>query len=61
MTMFRDVYDNRFFPAEQEITNCCAEYYSETQPDIVCHEDQHEEIRQHNLHNVQERLKRVHP
>ena len=44
MTMFRNVHNHRFLPAKKEITNGRTKNYGETQPDVVSHEDKHQEV-----------------
>ena len=49
VTMFVDVDDRRATPAKQEVTGCRANGDRQTQVEVVRHENQHEEVRQHHL------------
>lgn len=61
MAMFCDVNDYGFLPTEQEVADCCAEYHRDAQPNVIRHKDQHQEIRQHDLDDVEKCLERMHP
>lgn len=56
VTMLRHIDDNRFLPAEQEISNSSAQNDHHAEPDIVCHKYQHEQERERHLEHVQQRL-----
>ena len=60
MTVFGHVNDHRFLPSEQEVTYGCSEHNGYAQPNVVSHEDQHQEVREHHLNYVEERLVEVH-
>jgi len=59
--MFGDVNDQRLLPAEKEVAKPCPQDDCQTEPDVVRHEDEHQEVGQDHLHHVQYRLPRVHP
>ena len=61
MTVFIDVNYFVQLPSKHKITKASSQSDSNTQPDIVRHEDQHEEITDCDLDNVQECLKKVVP
>lgn len=48
-------------PSKHKIPKARSQSNSQTQPDIVCHEDQHEEIAQSDLDNMKECLKYMMP
>lgn len=50
--MFRNVHNHGFFPAKKEVTNRCTQNHSKTQPDVVGHEDEHQEVREDDLDYV---------
>lgn len=59
MAVFRHVYDHWLLPAKQEVADSEAQRDSHTQPHVVSHEDQHQEVANDNLDQVQERLESV--
>lgn len=48
-------------PAKDKISKACTKDHSKTQPHIVRHKDQHEEITDSNLHNMEKGLKEMMP
>jgi len=56
VTVFIDVNDDRFTPAEEKVAHAGAENHGQTQPHIVRHEDQHEAVGEEHLDHVQEGL-----
>lgn len=61
MTVFIDIDHFVQLPSKCKITPASSQSNSQTQPDIVCHEDQHEEIAQGDLDNMKECLKYMMP
>lgn len=61
MTMFRDVNHRGFPPAEDEVADACSQHNSETQPHIVGHEDEHQEVADDNLDDMQHGLNAMCP
>ena len=61
MAVFIDVNHFVELPSKDEITKASSQSYSKAQPHIVGHEDQHEEITNCDLDNVEEGLKKVMP
>lgn len=59
MTVLGYVHDNRFLPAEEEVTNGGAQDNHQAEPHVVCHEDQHEQEGQRHLEHVQQCLEQV--
>lgn len=51
--MFGHVDEHRFFPAEKEIAASSSDYYRQTEPHVVCHEDQHQQEAQGHLDDMQ--------
>lgn len=60
MTVLCHIDDNRFLPSEQEVADHRSEDDRETEPGVVCHEDQHEHQRQRDLHEMKEALVEMH-
>lgn len=60
VTVLSDVHDDRLLPAEQEVTGGGTNDDSQTQPHVVCHEDQHQQEAQCHLDDMQERLVEMH-
>lgn len=60
MTMFGDIDNDRFLPAEQEVADHRAEHDSEAEPPVVGHEDQHEHEGERHLHQVEKTLIEMH-
>ena len=52
VTMFVDIDDDGAFPSEAEVSGAGTESDSETEPDVVSHEDEHEEIADDDLQDV---------
>lgn len=52
VTMLRHIDNERLLPAKEEVTNSSTKNNSKTQPDIVGHEDEHEEVAEYNLDDV---------
>ena len=50
--MFVDIDDDGAFPSEAEVSGAGAECDGETEPDVVGHEDEHEEIADDDLQDV---------
>ena len=61
MTVFIDINHFVQLPSKCKITKASSQSNSQTQPDIVCHEDQHEEIAKGDLDNMKECLKYMMP
>lgn len=57
--MLRDVDDHGFPPAEEEIAEPCPQEDGETEPGVVGHEDEHEEVGEEELQHVQQGLHEV--
>lgn len=53
VTVFSDVNDDCLAPAEQEVAGPCADCHSDAQEAVVCHEDQHEQVRHAHLEHMQ--------
>lgn len=50
--MFIYIHDNCFAPAKQEVSDTGADDHSQAQPDIVCHEYQHQAVADEHLDHV---------
>ena len=59
MTMFVGVHHHCSLPAKQEVAEACAEDDSETEPDVVGHEDEHEAVGDEDLQHVKNCLYQV--
>ena len=59
MTVFCHVHDERLLPAKQEVARCSTSHDGDAQPDVVCHEDKHEEVAENHLNYVQGSLEDV--
>lgn len=59
MTVLRDIHHHRLAPAEQEVAGAGARCHCHAQVRIVCHEDQHQQVTDHHLDDVQQSLKEV--
>lgn len=57
--MLCDVHHHRLLPAEQEVADAGPGSYCDAQITIESHEDQHEEVADHHLDDVQSRLQQV--
>lgn len=60
VTVLGHVDDHRLLPAEQEIAAGGSDDDGQAQPDVVRHEDEHQQERDGDLEDVQERLVQVH-
>ena len=56
MTMFIDINHNSTTPGKQEVSEPSSNDNGQTQPDIVCHEHQHQQVAHRHLQHVQQRL-----
>lgn len=54
-----DINEDGLLPAEQEVAGSGPESDGHTQPHVVRHEDQHEEVADDHLYDVQKRLEAV--
>lgn len=61
VTVFGEVYDDRFAPAEEEVAGSGAQDDGGAEPRVVGHEHQHQHVAHENLQPVQRRLPRVRP
>ena len=52
MAVFIYVNDRDTAPAEEEVPGGRPKSYRDTQPDIVCHKDEHDEVGDDNLEHV---------
>lgn len=52
MTVLCHIHDDRLLPSKQEVANGSTNDNSETEPHVVRHKDQHEEVAEHNLNDV---------
>lgn len=59
MAVLRDIHNNCLFPAEEEIARPCPCRHSYAEVSVVRHEDQHEEVTDHDLNDVQYGLQEV--
>ncbi len=59
MTMFIDIDDNCTFPTEEEVACASSQSNGQAQPDIVRHKDEHQEVADDHLQNVQDCLYHV--
>lgn len=57
--MFRNIDKEWFLPTEEEVANRAAENHRYEEPYVVGHDDQHEEVGNDQLHEMQCRLKPV--
>ncbi len=62
MAMFVYLHSVRHIspPAKGQVAQTSARGNSDTQPNVECHKYEHEEIADHDLNHVQERLQKVH-
>lgn len=56
MTVFIHIVRLADSPAEQEVTEASTNTYGNEQPSVECHCNQHKEIAERDLNDVQERL-----
>lgn len=59
MAVLSDIHNNCLFPAEEEIAHPCPCCHSYAEVSIVRHEDQHKEVTDHDLNDVQYCLQEV--
>jgi hypothetical protein len=52
MTVLRHIDNERLLPSKEEVPNSSTNNNSKTQPDIVGHEDEHEEVAEYDLNDV---------
>jgi hypothetical protein len=52
VTVLCHINNERLLPSKEEVTNSSTDDDSKTQPDIVGHEDEHEEVAEYNLNDV---------
>lgn len=57
--MFGDIDYDRLPPAEEEVAESCPYQAGQTQPSVVGHEDEHQEVRDKELQHMQHRLQQV--
>jgi hypothetical protein len=59
MTVLCHIDNERLLPSKQEVPSSSSNNNSNTQPHIVGHEDEHEEVAEYNLNDVQACLEAV--
>jgi len=59
MAVLRDIHNNCLFPAEEEIARPCPCRHRYAEVSVVRHEDQHQEVTDHDLNDVQHSLQEV--
>lgn len=59
MAVLRDVDDHRFSPAEQEVAHASTGCYGDAEISVVGHEDEHQEVADNHLNDVQKGLQEV--
>ena len=59
VTVFIDVDDDRPSPAEREVADAGSERDGDAQPQVVGHEDEHQQVADDDLRDVQRRLDEV--
>lgn len=59
MAVLRDIHHNGLFPAEEEIARPCPCGHRDAEVPVVRHEDEHEEVTDHDLDDVQHGLQEV--
>jgi len=52
VTVLRHIDNERLLPSKEEVPNSSTNNNSKTQPYIVGHEDEHEEVAKYNLNDV---------
>ncbi len=52
VAMFVDVDDRRSFPAEEEVAGAGPARHRKTKIEVICHEDEHNEVREYDLYDV---------
>ena len=55
---FEGVYVSKL--GKQQVSYSCSKAYSQEEPSVECHRNQHEEVAQPNLDHVENRLEQVH-
>ena len=61
MAVFINIHHFINHPAKDKISKACTKDHSKTEPHIVRHKDQHEEITDSNLHNMKNGLNEMMP
>lgn len=59
MAVLCDIHHHCLFPAEEEVPSACSCSHGDAQVPVVGHEDQHEEVADHHLDDVQHSLQQV--
>lgn len=59
MAVLSDVNHHRFPPAEQEVAHASAGCHGDAEVGVVGHKDEHQEVADDHLDDVQERLQEV--
>ena len=59
VTMFVGILDQRPSPGEEEVAGAGPERYRDAQPHVVRHEDEHEEVAEDDLDDMEQRLKQM--
>lgn len=54
-----DIHHHRLFPAEEEVSSASSCSHSDAQVPVVGHEDQHQEVADHHLDDVQHSLQQM--
>ena len=52
MTVFVYINDNGAFPAEEEVSSCSTQPHGHTEPHVIRHEYEHEEVTEDHLNHV---------
>ena len=61
MAVFVRVSYDRPFPSEQEVADARTQSDGDAQPHVECHEDEHEEVTDDNLDDVEHGLEQMGP
>lgn len=59
MAVLCDIHHHCLFPAEEEVSGACSGGHGDAQVPVVGHEDEHEEVADHHLDDVQYGLQQV--
>lgn len=59
MAVFCDVHDHRLSPAKQEVAHACTSCNGNAEVGVIGHEDQHQEVADDHLDDVEEGLQEV--
>lgn len=59
MAVLCDIHHHCLFPAEEEVSGACSSGHGDAQVPVVGHEDEHEEVADHHLDDVQHSLQQV--